>query len=68
MGARHPTAYPGGDPPVSTVVRFWRNEAGATAIEYCLIAIIVSLSIVAGAKGIGSNLKSIFTNVASNFH
>ncbi len=53
---------------MSTLVQFWRNEAGATAIEYCLIASIVSLSIVVGATGIGTKLKSIFTNVVAGFN
>ena len=53
---------------MSTVVQFWRNEAGATAIEYCLIASIVSLSVLAGATTIGTKLKSIFTNVGAGFH
>jgi pilus assembly protein Flp/PilA len=42
------------------------NSAGATSIEYALIASIISLAIIAGATQIGSNLKNTFTNVASN--
>ena len=44
--------------------RFLADEAGATAIEYCLIASIVSISIVAAAMAIGTNLVAKFTEVA----
>ena len=42
------------------------DDAGATAIEYALIAGIISLAIIAGATQIGTNLKSTFTTVGSN--
>lgn len=42
------------------LLRFWLDRRGATAIEYCLIAGIVSIAIVAGATGIGAKLQSRF--------
>lgn len=44
--------------------RFIRDESGATAIEYVLIASIISLAIVAGATAIGANLAPMFSNAA----
>jgi pilus assembly protein Flp/PilA len=45
---------------------FGENDTGATSIEYALIASIISLAIIAGSTQIGSNLKVIFTSVATN--
>ena len=47
-------------------IQFLRDEAGATAIEYALIASFIAVAIVAAAKGIGTNLNSTFNNVAAN--
>ena len=46
---------------------FWRSEHGTTAIEYALIATVVSLSIIAGVTVIGTRLKNdYFQPVANN--
>ena len=42
------------------VLRFWRDQSGATAIEYGLIAAGISLAIIAIVNGLGSNLSSKF--------
>ena len=42
---------------------FLRDEAGATAIEYCLIAAGISIVIVVAVNGIGSTLNENFTSV-----
>jgi pilus assembly protein Flp/PilA len=46
-----------------TIVRFWRDESGATAIEYGLIAAGISVAIIAVLKGLGSKLNTTFTSV-----
>ncbi len=48
---------------MSTVARFVRDESGATAIEYGLIAACISVAIVAVVVGVGSKLNSTFTQV-----
>jgi pilus assembly protein Flp/PilA len=40
-----------------------RNESGATAIEYSLIAAGIALVIVAAVNSIGSTLNTAFTSV-----
>ena len=45
------------------VLRFWRDETGATAIEYGLIAAGISLAIIAAVNGLGTNLSGVFTSV-----
>ncbi len=43
------------------------DERGATAIEYALIASLLSIVILTAVSTVGSNLNSIFSNVASGF-
>jgi pilus assembly protein Flp/PilA len=45
------------------VSRFLRDESGATAIEYGLIAAGISVAIVAVVQGIGSKLNTAFGKV-----
>ena len=45
--------------------RFLRNEGAVTAIEYSLIAGIVSLAIIVGATTIGSNVNAMLGAIAS---
>jgi len=51
---------------MSAVLRFWRDEAATTAIEYALIAAGISVVIVAAVNAIGSDMKNMYTNVSSN--
>jgi pilus assembly protein Flp/PilA len=43
-----------------------RNEAGATAIEYALVAALISVAIIAAATSMGSSLSSTFTTVGGS--
>jgi pilus assembly protein Flp/PilA len=45
---------------------FLRNESGATAIEYALIAADISIVIVAAVQAMGSSLNTTFSNVLSS--
>jgi pilus assembly protein Flp/PilA len=45
------------------VARFVKDESGATAIEYGLIAAGISLAIIAVVNGLGSNLNTKFTSI-----
>ena len=44
--------------------RFIQDESGATAIEYGLIAALISVSLIAGYSAIASDLETQFTNTA----
>ena len=44
-------------------VRFVKNESGATAIEYGLIAAGISVAIITVVQGLGSKLNSTFGSV-----
>jgi pilus assembly protein Flp/PilA len=45
------------------IARFVKDESGATAIEYGLIAAGISLAIIAVVNGLGSNLSAKFSTV-----
>jgi pilus assembly protein Flp/PilA len=45
------------------ILRFVREETGATAIEYAIIASGISIVIVAVANSLGSTLNTTFTSV-----
>ena len=45
------------------VSRFVKDESGATAIEYGLIAAGISVAIIAIVNGIGGNLNNKFTSI-----
>jgi pilus assembly protein Flp/PilA len=48
---------------MTNFVRFLKDESGATAIEYGLIAACISVAIIAIVQGIGTKLVSTFTSV-----
>ena len=45
--------------------RFIKDESGATAIEYGLIAALISVAIIGGATTVGTRLSTIFTNISN---
>lgn len=45
--------------------RFVKDESGATAIEYGLIAALISVALITGAGALGGKLNTQFTNLAS---
>ena len=48
---------------MSRILSFLRDESGATAIEYGLIAAGISVAIIAVVQGLGSSLNTTFTSV-----
>jgi pilus assembly protein Flp/PilA len=51
---------------VRLLAKFLRDETGATAIEYCLIACGIAFAIIAVVQGIGPTLSTKFTAVNSS--
>ena len=47
------------------VLQFLRNESGATAIEYGLIAAGISVAIIATVNGLGGQLKNTFSRIST---
>jgi pilus assembly protein Flp/PilA len=49
----------------ATLITLWKNEDGATAIEYGLIASLIAVAAIAAMQLVGTSLTSTFNNVAS---
>ena len=50
---------------MNKVLRFLKDKSGATAIEYGLIAALISITIVAGANIAGPALDDLFTTIGT---
>ena len=50
---------------MKTLVRFVKDEFAATAIEYCVIASLISIAIIVSVKGVGSTLNTTYTTVSN---
>lgn len=51
---------------MKTMIRLFKNEEGATAIEYGLIAALISVAAIAAMQLVGTNLSNTFGSVATN--
>ncbi len=49
----------------ATLVKLLRNEDGATAIEYGLIAALIAVAAISAMQLVGTSLTSTFNNIAS---
>ena len=47
------------------VVRFLKDNSGATAIEYGLIAAGISVAIIAVVNGLGTKLNTVFSSIST---
>ncbi|MGX7346716.1 Flp family type IVb pilin [Acetobacter pasteurianus] len=50
---------------MKTLLKTRKNEVGATAIEYGLIAALISVVTITAVTSVGTNLKDVFTNVGT---
>jgi pilus assembly protein Flp/PilA len=50
------------------VSRFLKDQSGATAIEYGLIAALVAVGIIAAARLLGQTISLTFNKVSSNLN
>jgi pilus assembly protein Flp/PilA len=48
------------------IARFAKCESGATAIEYGLIASLISVAIIGAASTLGNNMRNSFNKVSGN--
>jgi pilus assembly protein Flp/PilA len=52
---------------LNNFLRMLKDRSGATVIEYCIIAGIISIAIVGGATAIGSSTNASFNAVQAGF-
>lgn len=51
---------------MKTLVKTFKNKVGATAIEYGLIAALISVAIIGTVGTVGDSLKTTFSAVSSS--
>jgi pilus assembly protein Flp/PilA len=51
---------------MNLISRFVRDESGATAIEYGLIAALVAVVIITGITAVGTKLSTTFVNLSTS--
>lgn len=52
---------------MTNLSRFLRDERGATAIEYALIASLIAMVIIGGVSAVGGSLNGVFEDAAAGF-
>ncbi len=53
---------------MSKFLKLIRNEEGATAIEYGLIAALIAVAAIGAMQGIGNTLNTTFNNVSNHLN
>jgi pilus assembly protein Flp/PilA len=53
---------------MKTLKRFAKDESGATAIEYGLIAAGISVAIITVVQGLGTKLSNTFGNITNKLN
>lgn len=48
--------------------QFFKDESGATAIEYGLIAALISVALITGATSLGNTLNSTFSKLSTKMN
>ena len=51
---------------MNAVLHFLRDDSGATAIEYGLIAALIAVVIITAVTAVGSNLSGTFNTISSS--
>ena len=53
---------------MTTIKNLFRDEAGATAIEYGLIAALIALAAIVGMQALGTSLNTTFNGVSTTLN
>jgi pilus assembly protein Flp/PilA len=64
-GTRYSCSVTGSELMSTSLMRFLKNDNGATAIEYGLIAAGISVAIIAAVNGLGTSLNAGFQSVST---
>jgi pilus assembly protein Flp/PilA len=51
---------------MTVITRFLKDESGATAIEYGLLAALISVVIIGSVKILGTKVNGAFNSIANN--
>ena len=50
------------------IAQFLKDESGATAVEYGLIASLIAIAVIVAAGKVGTGIANTFNNVSDNLH
>jgi pilus assembly protein Flp/PilA len=50
------------------VAKFLKDDAGATAVEYALLASLIAIAIIGGATALGSAINTKFNDIATSLN
>jgi pilus assembly protein Flp/PilA len=50
------------------IKRFFRDQSGATAMEYAMLVVFIGLAIAVGAQALGGGLSNMFNNIATTLN
>ena len=53
---------------MKTFRRFWRDQSGASAIEYVVIASLVTVGMIAALKSMGASINNMLAPVSANLN
>jgi len=48
------------------VRRLWQEEEGQDLVEYSLLVVLVSLTVVAAMRGVASSISKVFSNASTS--
>ena len=46
--------------------RFFQDEAGASAVEYCFLVMLIAVVIITAVTLLGTNLSSVFSSAGTS--
>ena len=52
----------------SLIARFVKDESGATAVEYALLASLIAIAIIGGATALGTSIGTQFQSIATSLN
>jgi pilus assembly protein Flp/PilA len=52
----------------NVMMKFFKDESGATAIEYGLIAALISVALITGATALGTSLNTQFNALSTKLN
>jgi pilus assembly protein Flp/PilA len=67
LNPEQPSDYPRGEETfMDLIVKFIVDEAGAAAVEYAFILVILGVAMISAYTALGTALTGVFTNVSGN--
>jgi pilus assembly protein Flp/PilA len=51
---------------MTKLIQLWKDEEGATAVEYGIMVALIAVVIIAAVTTVGGNLSGMFTTVAGS--